>query len=499
MTKELILRGIPGSVFHDAWWLGVPDSAPPAQPPRSGDQTGPIPGGFWMISAALAALILLADLLFWDAQGLGLSVPLFALGIFAVATLANPWRQKRLPLVLLVVCLLPGVEYVQALSLAFALGGLVLSVIWARDPGHGLIPRAIRLTLRLPLWWGVWALGRFGFSLPARLPPKAGLSRRIRDWSLPVGGALVLLFLMAEANPLIEAALLDLINLPFELERFIPRILFWTGVALITAPFLGTLPQRRAVPARPDTLPRPDGLLSMASVRNALITFNLMLLVQSLSDIGILWGGVALPDGMTLAQYAHRGAYPLLATAMLAGLFSLIARPYLGQSRWTLRLQFLWLAQNLFLTASALLRLWDYVNAFGLTYLRLHAAIWMVLVAAGLGLVLWQNLKDRGNPWLMVRVTGLGLGTLYAACFVNFAAVIAGWNIAHHGLRDVEYLCELPATAAAELMDIRRYCPAADPYIPQDLRDWGFREWRIQRYVQAVMQSETSHGQDTGR
>lgn len=504
MTKDLILRGVPGSVFHDAWWLSQPEAtAPPPVPPR--DQTGPIPGGFWVVTASLALLILLADLLFWDAQGLGLSVPLFALAIFAVATAAIPWGQKMAPLALLVACLLPSVEYIQALSLAFALAGLVLSVILARDPGLDLIRRSLRLTLRLPFWWGIWMLGRFGLGLPDRFSEKSLFSSAFRDWSLPAGGALILLFLMAQANPLIETALTSLINLPFQLERHIPRILFWLGLGLILAPFLGPLPQVK--PSIPRAAgPSADSLLSVRSVLNALVTFNLMLAVQSVTDIGILWGAVGLPAGMTHAEYAHRGAYPLLATAMLAGLFSLIARPHLGQNPWAMRLQVLWLAQNLFLCASALLRLWDYVQAFGLTYLRLHAAIWMVLVAAGLGLVLWQNLKGRGNPWLMVRVGGLGLGTLYAACFVNFAAIIAGWNLAHFGLRDTYYLCELPRTAAAELLPyrddseiIRDYCPATYPFQPQDLRDWGFREWRVQRYVQAVMQSEVTHGQDTGR
>jgi hypothetical protein len=504
MTKELILRGIPGSIFSDAWWLSTPHSPEPAPPPQKVEGIAPIPGPFWVVTAALAVLILIGDLLFWDAKGLGLSVPLFALAIFALATASVPLAQKRTPLALLIACLLPSVDYVQALSLAFALGGLVVAVIWARDPGHGLFQRALWLILRLPLWWGVLALAKLGISLPARLPAKSGLSATLRDWSLPLGGAFILLCLMTQANPLIESALTQLIKLPFDLERFIPRILFWTGIGLIVAPFLGPLPQVRAKIVRPETMLRPDGVWSVASVRNALITFNLMLAVQSLSDIGILWGAIGLPNGMTHAEYAHRGAYPLLATAMLAGGFSLIARPYLGQNRWTLRLQILWLAQNLFLCASALLRLWDYVDAFGLTYLRLHAAIWMALVAAGLGLVIWQNLKDRGNPWLMVRVTGLGLGTLYAACFVNFAAIIAGWNLTHHGLRDAGYLCELPGTAAAEVVEVRDYlvggysdgqCSSVDPYIPRGLRDWGFREWRVQRYLQ----SEHAKGPDLGQ
>ena len=47
--------------------------------------------------------------------------------------------------------------------------------------------------------------------------------------------------------------------------------------------------------------------------------------VQTVLDAAYLWGGVALPDGMTYASYAHRGAYPLIVTALLAAGFVLAA------------------------------------------------------------------------------------------------------------------------------------------------------------------------------
>jgi hypothetical protein len=68
---------------------------------------------------------------------------------------------------------------------------------------------------------------------------------------------------------------------------------------------------------------------------------------------------------MTLAEYAHPRRLPLIATALLAGLFVLVvlkpgsetARP--PADRW---LVVLWIAQNLFLVASTALRTLDYVD-----------------------------------------------------------------------------------------------------------------------------------------
>ena len=146
---------------------------------------------------------------------------------------------------------------------------------------------------------------------------------------------------------------------------------------------------------------------------------------------GLFWLGVALlPNGMTHAAYARRGAYPLLAAALLAGAFAVPARPSLAEHRALKPLLLPWLAQNVALSPSASLRLLLHIEAYGLTYLRIHALIWMALVAAGLTMTGWQVWRGRTNGWRLVRACTLGLAVLYTCCFVNFAAVIAETNLA---------------------------------------------------------------------
>ncbi len=104
---------------------------------------------------------------------------------------------------------------------------------------------------------------------------------------------------------------------------------------------------------------------------------------------------------MSLAEYAHRGAYPLIATALLAGLFVLVAlRPgqadrqqAAGRAAW-------WWpgsAQNLLLVASSILRTADYIEAYALTRFRIAAMIWMVLVGLDLVLICWRMLARQGR------------------------------------------------------------------------------------------------------
>lgn len=233
--------------------------------------------------------------------------------------------------------------------------------------------------------------------------------------------------------------------------------------------------------------------LNPQSVLRALVMFNLLIGIQVISDTAILFGGAALPRGMTYAEYAHRGAYPLLATAMLAGAFALLARPFRAEHRLIRPLMLLWLVQNIVLTGAAALRLDLYINAYGLTYLRLYALVWMALVALGLGLSILQTALDRDTLWLAARVAALGGATLYASAFVNFAAVIAAQNLARPE-PDLAYVCALGPMAAgalheAGLMDPGmpplglQSCAARKPPQVEGWRDWGLRSWKVDRSV----------------
>jgi hypothetical protein len=137
---------------------------------------------------------------------------------------------------------------------------------------------------------------------------------------------------------------------------------------------------------------------------------------------------------MTLADYAHRGAYPLLVTALLAALFVLIAlRPgsQTAQNPLVRNLVMVWIGQNLFLVGSAALRTWDYVESYDLTVFRIAALLWMVLVAAGLVLVLVRMLRNRNAAWLINANLATTAALLFALCFVDLGTVAARWNLAH--------------------------------------------------------------------
>jgi hypothetical protein len=434
--------------------------------------------------AALVAppLILLADHLFLD-ERLGLSMPVYAAALFGAAAWAFRDRVPARPAVLLILAALPAVEWLQPLSVAFLAAGLAIALAWLRSGSHEGLPVATASLLReLPT--------RAPRDLPGAVSTIGPDARRLGEaWLLPILGSAVLAGLLLAANPVLAdlaAAGTRWLTDPVAILR---RLLFWVVAAWIVWGLLAwRMREDLAVPA---IAIHPPRALNTASVTRALALFNAALGVQIVLDGAYLWGGATLPDGLTYAQYAQRGAYPLLGTAVLAGVFAVVARPFTEGHPLLRALLLAWLGQNVLLCLSALRRLDLYVDAFGLTYLRVHAGIWMGVVAAGLCLVVWQVLRHRSNGWMLGRAAMLGVGTLYACCFVNFAALIAAHNVASDVPMDRAYLCSLGPTAAGPILAATEPLPCrmAAPEI-EGWRDWSFRAWRVRRYLEGLAAGE---------
>ncbi|TKD12946.1 MAG: DUF4173 domain-containing protein, partial [Mesorhizobium sp.] len=92
---------------------------------------------------------------------------------------------------------------------------------------------------------------------------------------------------------------------------------------------------------------------------------------------------------------------------------------------------YVWVAQNIVLVVSSILRLDLYIGIYALTYWRIAAFVWMGLVAAGLSLIIARIALEKSNEWLLsANLLTLSM-TLYACCFINYAALIANYNVEH--------------------------------------------------------------------
>src|SRR5262249_31012904 len=223
-------------------------------------------------------------------------------------------------------------------------------------------------------------------------------------------------------------------------------------------------------------------------------------------------GGVALPEGVTYAGYAHRGAYPLIVTALLAAGFVIAAtRPGSAAARSPVAraLVYLWTGQNVLLVISSMLRLDLYVQVYSLTYWRIAAFVWMLLVAAGLVLIVARIALDRSNTWLIGMNLGALAATLYACCFLNFPDMIATYNVEHFrdapgGTSvhlDIGYLGGLGPQAIPGLdIYIAGHKDSVPRYVLElrdalakrhrermsDWRAWSYRDWQLARYLETA-------------
>ncbi|ACI57838.1 conserved hypothetical protein (plasmid) [Rhizobium leguminosarum bv. trifolii WSM2304] len=471
-------------------------------------------------TVALLALVGCADFLIFG-QELGINLFLFALAVCA-GILLSARRRPRLSMAafslsLLVLASAPLVESPSLTDVSLCLGALMsVALISAR-----LFPRRLPA---LPL-----VFFRFALVIPLRLaedirkslatPGKRFSFTMVRQgvglWIMPLILAAVFVSLFATANPLIEIALrsIDFAVLLQFLDLW--RIGFWMITAVVVWAMLRPRLKRRAKrppPGRPFMIvPTRNAPFGHASLLRSLILFNAIFAVQTLLDLVYLWGGADLPEHMSHAEYAHRGAYPLIATALLAAAFVLVAMRRGGPGDHSALIRGLvhaWIGQNVLLCLSSMLRLGLYVEVYSLTELRVAAGLWMGIVAIGLVLILLRILLNRSNEWLVAANLVSLLTVLYISSFVDFPAFIARFNVAHSQEisqegppLDLSYLSSLgPSVIPAldlylqmlpsDLIDQRSKAVTARFYLvrdfemqPRDWRSWTFRSARLETYL----------------
>jgi hypothetical protein len=418
--------------------------------------------------AGAIGLALFADLLFFRKEP-GSTLGLFALTwAVAVAGCIPRVRKDRPAMIALACAMLLG------LAVFDKPGPLPVVLFWIALSSSVLLAQirfedAAQLCLRLGAQ-GFLGLGKTIRDTMhiLRLPrPTFGSSLRtgIAALVLPLIGAGIFIALFASANPIIESALPDLSFFAIDWD-FIAHGMFCALVFTVIWPSMR--PNRTATGMKFKAAKHPLNFpgVTMVSITVSLLLFNVIFAVQNGLDVAFLWSGAPLPEGVTLADYAHRGAYPLIVTALLAGAFVLItAQPdsEIGRHPLIRRLVVIWIAQNLILVASSIIRTLDYIDAYMLTQLRIAALLWMGLVATGLTLICWRMVMRHSLGWLINRTALAAAAVLGLVCIVDLGTVAAEWNIRHARETggggqwlDLGYLHELGPSALIPLANLEK-------------------------------------------
>lgn len=423
-----------------------------------------------LLWTALLALVLVAggDVLFFQQNRGSGAIGFYFLALLA-ATLLRRHEVRRSRLALIAA----SSAAIYALAMVYDASLLAFALFWVAAAMTALLPAVARFDDG----WR-WVQRLFLHGARAIVAPALDLLRvrRVRRYlgrkghrvlavmaavALPVAGSAVILALFAAANPVLERALNGLLLTP---DVAPGRFILWGLLLAGTWSLLHPRPRQMFLPALTGRGDIDLPGVSAMSVTLSLIAFNLLLAMQNVMDIAFLGGVLPMPAGMTLADYAHRGAYPLIVTALLSALFVLVTlRP--GSRTATMPairiMVVLWIAQNVLLVGSSILRTMDYVDAYSLTVLRIAALAWMVLVAIGLMLICWRMLRGRSAGWLINANMLAAAFVLTGCCFVDLGSVAAWWNVRHareaggrSAALDLCYMAGLGPSALLPLIDL---------------------------------------------
>lgn len=260
-------------------------------------------------------------------------------------------------------------------------------------------------------------------------------------WFVSIAMSLVFIILLSMANPLIAYFIVRVIKVMISGDIDVSRAIFWIFTLIMIWPFLhvregSALPMvNEAVSSSTKSdIMISDNFLNGKAIIHSLAVFNAIFLMETILDAMYLWSGMPLPDGMSYATYAHRGAYTLVAVAILAGGFILLtmrSRRCGTESRAERNLVYALLVQNVFLIISSMARLNSYVENYSLANERINAFIFMILVMVATILIIVATMHQKNISWFFKTSFCAVFASIYVSSLIDFSRIVVTYNIEH--------------------------------------------------------------------
>lgn len=169
---------------------------------------------------------------------------------------------------------------------------------------------------------------------------------------------------------------------------------------------------------------------------------NILLLIVNIIDFNWVWIGFEYSQDFDLKQFVHEGTYLLILSilisiAIMIYFFRANLNFYPGVKNLRI-IAYIWIAQNVFLTASVAIRNLHYIDYFGLAYKRIGVFFFLALVILGL-ITLFFKIKKQHSTFKMIK---LNSWAVYIG-FVLFAVpdwdvIIAQKNLSHPLKNNIE-------------------------------------------------------------
>ena len=427
----------------------------------------------WLqIAAAAVVLGLLTNILF-NGASLGLNVPLWIGAL--IATFLFAARRTDTPIGKLSISLLAAsfglsmmivwrsAATLQLLLLTASISLLLLALVTHDES------RARRASITLffaSLAFAARSTLRGTVLLPRSLPWRESLDRDSRQRAQAIGRAtlitapLILIFgaLFFAADAVFETWVRN--SLTTDLTALLGHLAWLLGGTAVATGLLwcGLAPEET-----PPTGPRlaDERRLRPTEIGVVLGSLSALFALFVAIQVQYLFSGdshVQASTGLTYAEYARRGFFELVAVAALLLPVLLAAdwaRTRNPRSLTVFRiLTGLLVLLLIVVVASAFQRMRVYMDAYGLTALRLYVSVTLAWLAAVFLWLLWSLLRERRNEFIAGAVL-TALIALVALVALNPHATIAATNLARAEQRhdfDTPYAVGLSADATPTLV-----------------------------------------------
>lgn len=396
---------------------------------------------FLLLSLSLGAVF---ALLFVNAHALGLNALLLSAAMDGATLLALGklgLREKKRDAFWAVSLLLLGVSVFwtsNAMTQDVSFFGMFLAeLLWLMNAFADILSwrfgHVVSGTLRL--------IGRIITHIPEPFRHAAadrrGGSKQVRSVLLGLVIALPLVWVVASLLASADAAFGALMERLFgawsvsEAVRTAVRIVFYTLIpAVVFYAALAAQTECSDFPAKEKV--RANALVAVTFTAVLAVVYAVFCGIQ----IAVLFAGnaAALPEGMTYAEYAREGFFQLLLVSAINVAVIIVAQRRFVLNRVLRALLVFLTVCTYLLEASSAVRMMLYVNAYGLTYLRLLVLWFLVLLALILGAAVYTVFRGEFRLFRFTLFACMALWLVFA--FARPDAIAARYNLARRGLDD---------------------------------------------------------------
>ncbi|MFT5822794.1 MAG: hypothetical protein ACI8ZM_004051 [Crocinitomix sp.] len=189
-----------------------------------------------------------------------------------------------------------------------------------------------------------------------------------------------------------------------------------------------------------------------------LITLNIMLLLYNFIDLKFVLVDLSNPGpNLRYSDLLHGGVNSLITSIVLV--IFILTFIYRGQlnfngSKFIKGLAVLWLCLNLLMIATTVIKNYEYITHWGLTYKRIGVYIYLLLAALGLLLTIIKIIRIK-SLWFLIRNTSIGFLICFSSMgYVNWDKMIVKYNLTELKSEqiDFDYLLSLDDEAYPNLI-----------------------------------------------